>query len=804
MPTLSERFAADGRAGVRAVLGPTNTGKTHLALERMLLHRTGMIGLPLRLLAREVYERLVARAGEGAVALITGEEKLRPPQARYFVCTVEAMPVDKPVHFLAVDEVQLAAHRTRGHVFTDRILRARGVDETLFLGSDTLAPVLQDLVPTVQIHSQPRLSKLRHAGYHKLRRVPPRSAVVAFSAAEVYAHAERLRSRHGGCAVVLGALSPRTRNAQVDLYQSGAVDHLVATDAIGMGLNMDVRHVAFAAVRKFDGRAPRALAADELAQIAGRAGRYTQDGTFGTTGDCPELDPQVVQAIEQHTFPPIRQVWWRNHELDFSDADALLESLERQPPRRVLRRMADAEDHRALAALLSLESLQPRLGGPADLRLLWDVAQIPDYRKTLTGHHAELLGAVFAHLHEGGELPPAFVEDQLARLDRTEGDIDVLMTRIAYVRTWTFVSFRADWLADPAAWQERTRAIEDRLSDALHEQLTARFVDHRVTVGGRAQTPGARVTPEGGVVVADIVRGQIEGLELVSNHAAASSPSDHAIQHAATQAIAERVRALAQDPDEAFEQDLEGALTWRGAPIGTWQDGDSLLTPRIRLRELPLLDDLARAVVHDRLRRFTEARISSLLGSLRRRPGRQLPPAGLDVLLAVEQGLGTAEVRDLEGALHALSPGDRERLARLDLRIGRRVLYLAGSLKPAARALRWTLWKVFHGAAPALPPEGATSVIAKGSDRAYLSLGFPVAGGVAVRADVLERVYALARKVGRDGPFGLPPQVPSWLGCDRDTAGRVLDGLGFQRVATEVEHRFVPPPRRRPPPRRPR
>jgi ATP-dependent RNA helicase SUPV3L1/SUV3 len=801
MPTLSERFSADGRARVGAVLGPTNTGKTHLALERMLLHRTGMIGLPLRLLAREVYDRLVARAGAEAVALITGEEKVRPPNARYFVCTVEAMPVDRPVHFLAVDEIQLAAHRTRGHVFTERLLRARGIDETLFLGSATMERTIAELVPGVRVDSQPRLSALRHAGHHKLHRVPKRSAVVAFSAADVYAHAERIRARIGGCAVVLGALSPRARNAQVALYQDGAVDHLVATDAIGMGLNMDIAHVAFSAVHKFDGRTSRALSDEELAQIAGRAGRYRDDGTFGTTGECEPLAPETIEAIEAHRFAPIDWIWWRNPDLDFSSPQALVDALESPPPHRALRRMPDAEDHRALLALLDLPAVRVRIGGPADLRLLWEVAMVPDYRKTLTGHHAELLADLFSALREGGALSPAFLDERLSRLDRTDGDIDALMTRIAYVRTWTFVSYRADWLDDPAGAQERARAIEDRLSDALHAQLTARFIDHAVAVRAAAPLPPTTIDEDGSVRVGGELRATLRGLRLIDPRYAPGSPSEAAVRHAVAQALAGRVRELAADPDDAFEIDADGRIAWRGEPLASWQTGPTPAQPRIRVRFFHDLDDLQIAVVQDRLARLTEARIDGLMGSLWRRPGRALPPAGLELLLAVERGLGTVEIEAVAPWLDQLDAEDFRRLAKLDLRVGKRVAYLPAGLRPAARALRATLWRVRHGRAWPIPADDATSAPAEGPPAFYLALGFPVVGGIAVRADALERAFALARKVAADGPFALPPEIPSWLGCDLEAAGRVLDGLGFERVRLGAEDRFVPPPRpRRPPP----
>ena len=473
---------ADPAIGRRvvAVLGPTNTGKTYLAIERMLGHRSGMIGFPLRLLARENYDRIAAARGPGSVALITGEEMIVPPNPSYFVCTVEAMPVDRPVAFLAVDEIQLCADAERGHVFTDRLLHARGLEETMVLGAETIAPLIRRLVPRVEFVSRPRFSALSYVGPRKLTRLPPRSAVVAFSATEVYAIAELIRRQRGGTAVVLGALSPRTRNAQVALYQAGDVDYLVATDAVGMGLNMDVDHVAFAGLSKFDGNAPRRLEAHEIAQIAGRAGRHRSDGTFGTTGDIEGLDEEVIEAVENHSFPPLKMLRWRNTDLNFQSPAALLRSLEQRPPRPDLIRVREGCDHLALTTLARDPEITARATDRETVDLLWQVCRIPDFRKVLSDAHTRLLGQIYRHLSTPrGRLPVDWVADHVARLDRYDGEIDALVTRISHIRTWTYISHRPNWLACGGHWQERTRAIEDRLSDALHERLTQRFVDRR-------------------------------------------------------------------------------------------------------------------------------------------------------------------------------------------------------------------------------------------------------------------------------------------------------------------------------------
>ncbi len=463
-----------------AVLGPTNTGKTHFAIERMLDHPTGMIGFPLRLLARENYDRIVKLRGARAVALITGEEKILPPNPSYFVCTVESMPLDRPVEFLAVDEIQLCADPERGHVFTARLLHARGMTETMFLGADTIKPLMRRLVPKVEYISRPRFSNLAYTGHKKVTRLPRRSAVVAFSLADVFSLAELVRRQRGGTAVVLGALSPRARNAQVGMFQAGEVDYLVATDAIGMGLNMDLDHVAFARLAKFDGRGPRRLSPAEIGQIAGRAGRHMSNGTFGTTADEGLLEPEIVSAVEEHRFEPLTRISWRNSNLRFNSVGALLRSLDERPPLPGLVQVRDADDHRALQLLARNADVVDLATNPGAVRLLWEVCQIPDFRKVMSDSHARFLAHCFVHLAGPGErLPAAWVGNQMAQLDRLDGDIDTLMARIAHIRTWTYITHRGEWIEGAAEWQDRARGIEDRLSDALHDRITQRFVDRR-------------------------------------------------------------------------------------------------------------------------------------------------------------------------------------------------------------------------------------------------------------------------------------------------------------------------------------
>jgi len=476
-------------ASVRAILGPTNTGKTHLAIERMCGHSSGVIGFPLRLLAREVYDRVVGLKGENQVALLTGEERIVPPQARYFLCTAESMPVGnegedaREFAFAAIDEAQLAIDPERGHVFTDRMLRARGREETLILGSESLKPIVRELLPEAEIVTRPRFSTLRYSGSVKLSRLPPRSAVVAFSAEQVYALAEMLRRFRGGAAVVMGALSPATRNAQVAMFQRGEVDYLVATDAIGMGLNMDVTHVAFAGLEKFDGRRDRRLTIAEMAQIAGRAGRHQKDGTFGTLGLTEEsggFSESEVDAIEDHRFRPIDWVYWRNAELDFTDVRALIASLEEKPDDPVLRPAPEAIDLAVLKHIAEDPAIAVRKSAQA--RRLWAVCGLPDFRKVGPMHHARMVRRLFSYIGEGGHVPHEWFAAEVTRLDNVSGDIEALADRLAGIRSWAYIAHRSDWLKEPAKWVERTREVEARLSDALHERLTQRFVDRRTAV----------------------------------------------------------------------------------------------------------------------------------------------------------------------------------------------------------------------------------------------------------------------------------------------------------------------------------
>ena len=780
------------RARIVAVLGPTNTGKTHLAMDRMLGHRSGMIGFPLRLLARENYDRAVDLKGRSQVALITGEEKIVSPGARYFLCTVESMPVDRQVAFLGVDEIQMCADPDRGHVFTDRLLNARGQDETMFMGAETIRPLIRRLVPEAEFLSRPRFSTLTYSGPRKVTRLAPRSAVVAFSAADVYSLAELVRRHRGGAAVVLGSLSPRTRNAQVAMYQAGEVDYLVATDAIGMGLNMDVDHVAFAGTRKFDGRHLRDLTPPELAQIAGRAGRHMNDGTFGTTADSGSLDPEVVERIENHAFDALKTISWRNTDLDFSSLEALRRSLA-QPPRRAgLTRVREADDEQALAALARDADIVRLADGPDAVALLWDVCRLPDFRKVMSDAHARLLGRIYRHLAGPRcRLPADWLADQVARIDRTDGDIETLVQRIANVRIWTYVSFRSDWLADAAHWRERTREVEDRLSDALHERLTQRFVDWRSTTIMKRLKEGheltATVDADGGVLVEGHYVGRMAGFRFVPDAASSSGRAAKAVAGAALRAlkreIAARVRCLEDEPDQAFSVTPDARLLWRDQPVARLTPGTEALKPRVEPDACDHLEADLRDRVRRRLEAWVGARVAGTLAPLVEARDAPFKGAARGLVYQLTESLGSLSRASAAEQVAALGREERKALRRLGVRIGRESVYIPALLKPEAVETRALLWSVHQGRrGPPLPPPGRASVpVADGVPGAsYEAMGYRVLGPVAIRVDMLERLAARAWSLSRSGPFRAGPELKTLAGCGPRGIKGVLSALGYR------------------------
>jgi len=786
------RSSAGARSAQRitAILGPTNTGKTHFAMERMLAHGSGMIGFPLRLLARENYDRAVRAAGGHAVALVTGEEKIIPPAARYFLCTVEAMPVDREVEFVAIDEVQLAADPERGYVFTDRMLHTRGSHETVLIGAETVRPILNRLVPDAEVTTRPRFSKLTYAGPKKITRLPPRTAAVAFSASEVYALAEVIRRRRGGAAVVLGALSPRTRNAQVEMFQAGEVDYLVATDAIGMGLNMDVNHIAFTDLIKFDGRMRRRLAPAEVGQIAGRAGRHMQDGTFGTTANAPEFDAELIEAIETHTFDPLPFVFWRNRKLDFASVDGLIQSLALPPNSRDLVPAREAEDYRTLVALAGQPGVRARLDDPAAVALLWECCQIPDFRKVMGEAHNSLVSRIFMDLTgDKGRISPAWIERQVTRIDKSTGDIGALVGRIADIRTWTYVSYHSDWLDEPLRWQEQTRRIEDRLSDALHERLTERFVDKRTAVlvkrlRNKVEFEAA-VLASGDVVVEGVTIGKLDGFRFIPGPVEKGDDA-RAVRNAGWRAlrpaIEERLALLDAAKPKSIKLSPEGDLRWRGAVIGRLVKGKHLLAPGVR----PVIGDGLDADVRDRvmakLQAWLTAYLPFRLGAVAGPAPEGLSGPARALVYQLGEAGGHLPRGPVRGLIDGLSKADRKALATAGLRLGAQRVYYPDLLRPRAQELMALLWQVHHGQKGIdQPPFGPAFAVNEAWPRGLLpTCGYVVAKGMAVRADRLEALWRAIRKLPDGTAVTASPDLAKAAGLEEAHLPAGLFALGYR------------------------
>jgi ATP-dependent RNA helicase SUPV3L1/SUV3 len=827
---------------VTAVLGPTNTGKTHLAIERMCGHSSGMIGFPLRLLAREVYDRVVAIKGKDRVALITGEERIVPPNARWFLCTAESMPTDRDVSFLALDEAQLGADPERGHVFTDRLLRARGRAETMILGSETLRPMIKALVPEAEIVNRPRFSTLSYAGAKKLSRLPKRSAIVAFSAEEVYAVAEMLRRLRGGAAVVMGALSPRTRNSQVAMFQAGEVDYLVATDAIGMGLNMDVQHVAFASLSKFDGQRTRRLTVSEMAQIAGRAGRHQRDGTFGAlSAEGPgAFTPEEVYAIEEHRFPALDFLYWREGEPDFDSIDALIASLETRPAHPALRAAPPAVDLGVLKRLAQEDWVRDRVRSSGMVARLWAACGVPDFRKLGADPHMRLVSRVFQHLSEGdARIPAQWFASEVARLDDVTGDVETIAGRIAAIRTWAYIAHRGDWLADPAHWAARTGEVEERLSDALHTSLTQRFVDKRTTalmrqIGKDAGALPVVIGEEGEVMVEDHPIGTLAGFtftvapdaraadkrlllaaaekrlgaELARRAGELVGAEDGEIALADPHAVPRRrpgpsptnlARASARPraTPHGLDPDLRrGAaeIMWRGHPVAHIAPGTNLAQPRVVLdRAVAALDPAVRKPVQARLDTWLAGQMARHLPFFVQLDAILRDAAAGGPLRAIAGALLEAGVllprRAIGRQVEALDPPARKRLAKIGVTIGTLDLFAPALLKPQAAQWRRMLMRLGDG-----PREGAT-VLPRGAPGADLPHGFRPLGQQAVRVDLAERIARTAHdarlkqsKTGR-APFALDPALATSIGLQPDTLARLMAQLGFRTARPDAEGR---------------
>jgi ATP-dependent RNA helicase SUPV3L1/SUV3 len=751
---------------VEVLLGPTNTGKTHRAIERMLDFETGMIGLPLRLLAREVYDRVSVRVGEQAVALITGEEKRVPARPRYWVCTIEAMPIDLEVEFAAVDEIQLIAHPERGHVFTDRLLHLRARAETWFMGSETVETIVRAHLPLARIRRLPRLSKLRYAGQASLRTLPARSAVVAFSLPRVYELADLLRVRRRGAAVVLGALSPRVRNAQVALYQAGEVDFLVATDAIGMGLNLDIDHVALAGRSKFDGFETRELEAAELAQIAGRAGRYLRDGSFGVLAPEPELAPSLVQQLEQHRFPSQRFAYYRNSRLDYATLASLEHSLAQKPRGFALRAAPDADDVLVLRVLREQSEIAALASSEERVRLLWELCRIPNYEKRIPEHQAQRIAPLYRELLSRGRLSETLVEGEIKKVARYEGDIDALTERLAAIRTWSYISQKPAWVEDAPGLRERTRAIEDRLGDVLHQKLLERFVSARKETRRRSEpNSDTRSRAAAGHPFAKLAT-------LLERE---SEPVEPDFGEQLVAANFDQLRLTS-----------DGYLSFADKRVARLSAGTSLLHPQVKL----LTPELS-AGVRSRVERRLFAHAKDLVGDLLlplALPGELSPPLR-GLLYQLEQGLGSAPRRHIEKLFRALGAEEQARLGQAEIEIGQDTVFARALLSTARLELRRALTRLVDPRVDAIQSELSETAAVTGlppiARESALRLAFVPLGRWWIRCDVLELLRAARRAASSEQE--LTSRVELVLGSDAEATAQIVRALGRRKTAGEKE-----------------
>ncbi len=776
---------------VAGVLGPTNTGKTHYAIERMLAHRTGIIGLPLRLLAREVYDKIVKLRGPSVVALVTGEERIVPQRVQYWVCTVEAMPQDMGSDFVAIDEIQLCADPERGHVFTDRLLSMRGLYETLFLGSDTMRGPIARLIPEANFFKRERMSKLIYSGTKKVSRLPARSAIVGFSIDSVYAMAELIKRQKGGAAVVLGALSPRTRNAQVALYQNGDVDYLVATDAIGMGLNLDVNHIAFSALSKFDGRRMRPLAPNELAQIAGRAGRGMANGSFGVTGEAKELNEGVVNAIVEHRFTPIKKLQWRNSELSFASLEALIASLSVAAEQDVFVKAREADDLIALKSLAENAEIYAKTTDIASRKLLWDVCRIPDFRAISPAEHTNLLSSIFNHMHENGKIPDEWLARQINLIDRIDGDIDTLSKRLAYIRTWTYVSQSANWLEDEKYWRETTRSVEDRLSDALHEALTQRFVDRRTSLLMRRlkqkETLLAEVSDNGEVNIEGEFVGRLDGFRFIQDRGAMGKEAD-ILKSASIQALVPHLTLRADRfynaPDTEIDFTEQGGLMWGDQAVGKMILGESLLKPGVVVFADDTVGVDVAQKIQRRLQHFIDRKIATLfepLFAIEKDDALNGIARGLGFQLV--QAMGIIPRKQVVEDVKALNQDARRLLRKHGVRFGQFSIFMPVLLKPAPTRLRIILWSLAQKLEefPSSPPPGLVTIPANpDAPIGYHTMaGYHNANSRAIRIDMLERLADLIRAKDARAGFEATADMLSITGMTLEQFSDLLQGLGY-------------------------
>ena len=787
---------------ITAVLGPTNTGKTHLAIDTMLSFDTGMIGFPLRLLAREVYDKIIKKISTDKVALITGEEKIIPSDAKYFLCTVESMPIDKHLDFVAVDEIQMCADHERGHIFTDRLLNMRGEKLTMLMGSNTIKTIISKLNGDIEFINRDRLSKLTYAGHKKISRINRKTAIIAFSSEEVYAIAELIRRQKGGAAIVMGSLSPKTRNAQVELYQSGDVDFLVATDAIGMGINMDLDYVFFSNLKKFDGKKLRKLNLSEIGQIAGRAGRYLNDGNFGITGDCKEITSEDVELLENHKFEEIRTLFWRNSDLNFNNPLSLIKSLEEKPQIGWLRKINECEDEKALKYFLKDKSLINLEFNKKILSLLWECCQIPDFVKKTYGNHYEVIGNVFKFLSSKKErITDQYMRLQLMKLDKLEGNVDSLSNRIANVRTWSYVSNKNNWVENQEYWIEKTKHLEDRLSDRLHEELTKTFIDKRASVLARGLKQDMEFKTEilhnNNVMIDDQFIGKINGLKLELDLKKGALETDiKSLKKAARQTIGpeleKRIQIIIDTGLVELSDDFK--IYWNDFPIAKLSSGNDYLNPNFELIVDETIEQNQKLKLTDFINKWIQNKINTVLKSLIDLKNLKEKNSSIKALAyQLYENNGVLKREQVSEYLKTLGQNERKILRELGVKFGRYHVFLYQLIKPEAVSLRTLLWKNFHQKYYNLnPPTFGLNFLddKESKDKNFMLLcGFEMFDTLFVRIDILERLFMqiINSDLKENKEIKVIPEMLNLLGCSKDNFKKLLQKMGYKVFDKESE-----------------
>ena len=790
---------------ITAVLGPTNTGKTYFAIETMLSFESGMIGFPLRLLAREVYDKIIKKINPNKVALITGEEKIIPSNAKYYLCTVESMPIDKNLEFVAVDEIQMCADHERGHIFTDRLLNLRGEKLTMFLGSNTIKTIISKLDADIEFIKKERLSKLSYVGHKKISRINRKSAVIAFSTEEVYAIAELIRRQKGGAAIVMGSLSPRTRNSQVELYQSGDVDFLVATDAIGMGINMDLDHIFFSNIKKFDGKKLRRLNLSEIGQIAGRAGRYLNDGSFGITGDCNKINSDEIESLETHKFDEIRTIFWRNSNLNFNNTNNLLKSLDEKPKEEWLRRIHECEDEKVLKYFFKNLDKYKITNNQKVLNLLWECCQIPDFVKKTYGHHLEVVSKVFAFLSSAkGKITNKYMKEQLSFLDKLDGNIDSISNRIANVRTWAYVSNKVNWVENQDYWVERTKSLEDKLSDKLHDELTKSFIDKRASVLARGLKQdvifNTKIINNKKVVIDDQFIGELKGLKLDLYLKAEALDTDiKSLKKAARQSLSSefqnRIKQIISTESIELKDDFK--IYWREFPIAKLLPGKDYLKPELNL----IIDDMIETIEQKKLQIFLEKwinkKIHLILKSLIDLKNSKDNKSTIRALsYQLYENNGVVKREEVLEYIKVLDQKERKILRDIGVKFGRYHIYLYRLLKPEAVSLRLILWKNFYQKHFDFKPPtfGLNFLESKKSlnKNFMLICGFEKFDNFFVRIDILERLFVqiINSNPEKKNEIKLKPEMLNLLGCSKDNFLILIKKMNYKTYQKEKEFYF--------------